>query len=269
MNNSEKMFQSVLREKHEQFKSGLLSLLDAISNNDQANKLAASKHLKKVGDELASILAQSDRPDWLVRIIEATRVFSKRNPEPTTITSGSSWELLKELLGLYPAVMNQKWVFEANDQMLAYNFDDVFARARSNSRLSELFDSMISSLETLLSTGGIDSLKAIEALKKLIATLSQNKNGSYFSTIASWEFVRTFTKNYIWKSLEKIPGVQTAKSAFEETLKEMNVEIEGLHKKISAELLQKFEITPSPALSHDSANPLYIENIKDSDAGNA
>jgi len=128
---------------------------------------------------------------------------------------------------------------------------------------------MISILEALLSTGTIDSVKAIEALKKLIATLSQNKDGSYFSTIASWKFVRTFTKNYIWKSLDNIPGVQTVKSAFEETLKEMDVEIEGLHKVISAELLEKFEITPSPALSHDSSNPLYIENVKNDEDENA
>lgn len=261
MKSSEKMFQAVLREKHEQFKSGLLSLLDAISNNEQANKLMANKHLQKVGDELASILAQSDRPDWLIRINEATRVFAKRSPDKVTITAGASFNLLKELVSLYPAVMNQEWVFEDGDQMPAYNFDDVFARAKRNSRLSELFDTMISSLEALLSTGAIDSLKAIEALKKLITTLSQNKDGSYFSTIASWKFVRTFTKNYIWKSLENIPGVQTVKSAFEETLKEMDLEIEGLHRAISAELLEKFEISPSPALSHDSSNPLFIENI--------
>lgn len=257
------MFLNVVREKHEQVKSVLHVLLDALSNNNQASKLTACEALNKVSNDLSSILAQADRPTWLTRTIEATRVFSVNNPKPEATRSGSSWSLLKALMGIYPEATQHEWVFE--DEKVSYKFDVVFDKARNNSNLSELFDSLIANLGELISTGEIDSLKAIESFQRLIETLSQNKNSSYFSTIASWQFARTFTKNYIWKSLDNIPGVQTFKSAFEKSLKEMDVEIDNLHKEISSELKNKFDLSPQLALSHKKENPLYVLEDTESD----
>lgn len=253
------MFMKVVREKYDQFKSALSSLLSDLSNNDQAKKLESNNRLRKVAQDLSDILAAEDRPDWLNKTATVTTNFAKENPQPTTIRSGSSWRLLGELIAIYSEAMDHVWNFE-EDSSDAYNFDEVYQRARKSSKLGELFDSLISELEILLNTGEIDSIKAIDSLKKLMKTLSENKNGSYFSTIASWQFLQSFTKNIIWESLNKVPGVQSTKVAFEKTLNEMDIEMDRLHDEITSELQERFSIEPNLALTHDSKNPLFIAN---------
>lgn len=260
LKNSEKMFLDVLQEKHAQYKGSLNALLDAFSNNDQAAKIDANLQLNKISKDLSSILAQADRPPWLVRAIELTGKFAKVNPNAETARSGSSWNLVKELILNYEEAIGYQWTLTEQDESNACNFDVVFIEARKETNLTNLFDAMINDLEKLLATGQIDSIKAIDSLKKLLDTLSENKNGSYFSTIASWQFAKTFTKNVVWQSLEDIKTIKTIKTAFEKTLSDMDIEWDTLHKRISTELKEQFEIESNSSLSHDKKNPLYIES---------
>jgi glycogen synthase len=257
---------SVVREKYDQFKAALSSLLSDISNNDQAKKLESNNRLRKVAQDLSDILAVEDRPAWLNRTVTVTANFAKENPKPNSIRSGSSWRLLSELIAIYSETMGHVWNFE-EDSSDAYNFDEVYQRARKSSKLDELFDSLISELEILLNTGEIDSIKAIDSLKKLMKTLSENKNGSYFSTIASWQFLQSFTKNIIWESLNKVPGVQSSKVAFEKTLNEMDIEMDRLHDEITSELQERFSIKPNESLKHDSGGPQLIGDKRQSTDG--
>lgn len=257
-NDSTKMFMNVVNERHDQYKARLDGLLDALSNNDQAKKLEACKALNDVSQSLASVLAEQDRPGWLKRTITSTSEYARKNKNPQSIASGSSWALLQDLMNLRQAAMAHLWSFKDSDEA-AYDFDAVFQRARDNSNIHELFDSLISSLEKMLNEGEIDSVRANEALWKLISTLERNKKGSYFSTIASWQFARSFVKNAIWTSLDEVPVIKPIKAAFEKTLKDMDIEVESVHKEISEELKQRFEITPVESLTYDS-NPLLADN---------
>ncbi|MBU1618262.1 MAG: hypothetical protein KJ556_17595 [Gammaproteobacteria bacterium] len=252
-NESMKMFMNVVTERHEQYRSRLDDMLNALSNNNQAAKIEACKALSSISHDLSNLLAERDRPGWLMRTISCTESYSRKNKDANSIVSGSSWELLKELMNLREPAMAHAWSFSESNAS-AYDFDAVFARARNTSSVPDLFDSLIASLKQMLATGEIDSIKAIEALNKLISTLTQNKKSSYFSTIVSWQFARSFVKNALWASLDEITVVKPIKSAFEKTLAEMNVEVDRLHEEISTELKERFEIAPILGLAYDK-NP--------------
>ncbi|MCE7519033.1 hypothetical protein [Vreelandella titanicae] len=265
MSNSTQMFMNVVREKHEQYKAALNSLLSALSDNDQAKKLETNNHLLKVAKELSSILAQEDRPSWLKETILATDEYARKNKNPKSIASGSGWALLQKLMNLRQHGMAHSWNFESAANAKGYDFDAVFVESRKNSNLAQLFDSMIASLEKMLATGEIDSIRAIEALQKLIATLKQNKNGSYFSTMASWEFVRSFTRNVAWESLGAIPGVQPVKVAFEKTLEETNIEMKKLQDDVASKLRERFDVVPKASLTYKREDPLLLEDKSEKD----
>jgi hypothetical protein len=261
------MFMNVIREKHEQYKSALTGLLSALSENDQTKQFETNSHLLKVSQELSSILAQEDRPPWLIETITVTGDYARKNKNPKAIASGSSWVLLQKLIELHQHGMAHSWNFESNSNSTGYDFDAVFIDSRKNSNLVELFDSMIASLEKMLATGEIDSVRAIEAMQKLIATLSQNKNGSYFSTMASWEFVRSFTRNLVWEALGEIPGVQPVKAAFEKTLEETNIEMKKLQNDVASRLREHFDVVPQFSLTYYKEDPLMLEDHSEKDEG--
>ena len=49
-----RMFVSVLKERHDLFKSGLDGMLDALANNNQSSKLEACRSLNQVAQNLSS-----------------------------------------------------------------------------------------------------------------------------------------------------------------------------------------------------------------------
>ena len=259
-NQSEKMFTNVIREKQKQYEVALSGLLRKLSNNQQSKKLEANKHLLKVAQELSSALAEGDRPWWLNETIEATDEYARKNKNPQSIVSGSSWTLLQRLIEVHKHAMGYKWKFDETEELVAYDFDAIFEKSRQSSNVAELFDSMIGALEKMLETEEIDSIKANQALRKLMSTLAQNKTGSYFSTVVTWQFVRSFTKNYMWESLGSIPGVQPIKSAFEKILEETDIEMDQLHEEMSSELRERFDIAPTDALASSKQNPLWLDN---------
>lgn len=260
-NESLKMLMSVVTERHKQYKSRLDGMLDTLSNNDQAKKLEACNALNESAVNLSNVLAAQDRPSWLETTINATDEFSRKNKKPSSIASGSSWALLQKLMGLRQHAMAHSWEFDQANST-AYDFDAVFEQIRSTSSMIELFDTLIATLEEMLATDQIDSSRAIDALNKLLSTISQNKTGSYFSTIASWKFAHSFVKNAIWATLDEVPVIKPMKAAFEKTLKEMDLEVDALHNNIKIELKQKFDIVPTNALTNES-NPLaQLEDLE-------
>lgn len=244
-NLSNKMFMNVIRENHEAFKSAFVGLLDALAGNDQAGKVDANRVLLKTSQDLATVLSEGDRPNWLTQTISLTEEYSHKNPDAKRHQPASSPYLLKKLIRIQQHALGHNWRFEDDLRESGHDFDAVFVELREKSNVSELFDSMVNALQEIISSGEVDSLRAIEALKELIGTLSKNSKGSYLSTVASWQFAQTFSKNFIWESLAEIPGVKQAKTAYERSLREMNVKMPELHAEMTNELKKRFKIEPN------------------------
>ncbi len=258
---------NLVNEKYGVLKSQLVNLLKTMSENNHKAKLEDSILLNKAAMNLANILAESDRPGWLNQILSCTNEFTLQHKDSNSIMPGSSWQLLNKLMRLYYPVLNHKWDFSTQKGKHYYDFDAIYKKYRDESKLESLFDALIETLEKMVNSGEIDSLTALNSLNELIELLDNNKTSSYFSTMASWEFVKNFTCNIIWEQLDSIPGIKTIKKAFEKTLSETDIELTDLHKKIANEIKEKYKVTIRNSLSYKNEKKLLESSLDDSSNG--
>ncbi len=258
---------NLVNEKYKVIKSRLPSLLKTLSENSQKAKLEESKQLYESAMDLANVLAASDRPNWLNEIMVCTSEFTSQNKDPNSIVSGSSWRLLQRLMKIYQPALSHKWDFSNQKGAHHYDFDSIYQKYRDESAIEELFDSLIETLEKMVTSGEIDSITAINSLRELMEILEKNKSSSYFSTMASWEFVKSFTYNLVWEQLDSIPGVKPIKKAFEKTMSDTDIELKSLHKKIADEMKQKYKVTIENALTYTNNHKLLEKNSNDSNNG--
>ena len=250
---SVKFILRLVQEKHEVVKVCLNKLFEFLASDAHADKVHANEALLDACQALNGILSEPDRPKWLSHLIGEATTYNQHHK-----TAGHNFRLLNNIVGQRQAVLSHSWSFEAGGVKADYNFDSLYLRFKEESNLQELFDSMISTLEEMIESGEIDSLTALRSIEQLISVIKQNQKGSYFSVMASWEFVISFTKNLVWQELSSLPVVKQLKTAFEKTVQDMDVELSNLHKEIAEEMKNKYKTTIS-SLTHKRPSLLLIE----------
>jgi hypothetical protein len=144
------------------------------------------------------------------------------------------------LLPIKSQINSHKWSLGESNESTKFDFDELYERHKADSKLPDFFDSLIDTLEKMILSGEIDSIKSKSSIQQLLSLLKQNKSGSYFSVMASWEFIGGFTKNTLWASLDSIPVIKQLKKGFEKTIEEMDIELEDVHNNISEEMKDKY-----------------------------
>jgi len=219
-------------EKHQELIKALDELVKAlVSENLNDKKACAQISLQKAND-LKSAVSTKDCPNWLPGLIQGLDYFK-----------GGQWKqsnLIDQIIKNISIIKGHAWVFE-NQAKVAFNFDSIFEHYKSESRLPELFDEIIRILEEIEASGEIDSLAMMTALGKVISTIKQNKEGSYFSLNSAWAFLIAFLKNYMWAELSKIPILGTALESLEKTINETNEEMFKVHNQVQKEMAHTVE----------------------------
>ncbi len=228
-------------EKHNQVKSSLDSLLLIIAKEDKELKNKVVEKLLTDLQSLIDVVPQEGRPNWIGRLVSFSRNYYKSKDTST---------LLKQILTIHSEIMNHNWRFDQTGD-LGFNFDAIFNKYKKESRLNDLFDSIVKILEKMISDGHIDSIRVLESLNKIIATIKRNKNGSYFSIMSTWQFFLHFMKNVLWEELTSIPVLGTLLKALETTANEMDQELVSLHQNIQKDMEEEFKI-PMQAVSYSS-----------------
>lgn len=234
-----------VKEKHRELIESLNELVThLVSEKLELKKSKADVALSKSNDLKASISKQ-DTPDWLPYLIDALERFKS-----------GAWQqhdLINHLFICLQKIKEHVWIFD-NPSEQAFDFDAIFQHYKSESRLSELFSEIITILEQIQSSGEVDSVSMMSALGKVIATLKQNKDGSYFSINSAWSFLVSFLKNYMWAELSKIPVLGTAMEALEKTIKETNEEMFRFHNDVQTRMSEIVE-TEVKGLKNKSSFP--------------
>lgn len=256
-NESLNFFLRHVKEMHETVKQKLNELFQALSSDNHEEKVKANKSLLEACTDLSKTLSKIDRPSWLAHLINETNTYSENHK-----TSGHNFRLLENIVSQRNQVIGHTWSFDKTSPENDFNFDHVFEICKKNSKLPRFFDALIDTLEKMISSGEIDSITALKGLEELIALIKQNKSGSYFSIMASWEFISVFTKNLLWQELGNLPGIKHLKSAFEKTLKDMDIEMEEMHKAIADEMKAKYKTTVH-ALTYKRMNDNLLEHKTD------
>ncbi|ODU00380.1 MAG: hypothetical protein ABS79_03435 [Planctomycetes bacterium SCN 63-9] len=189
------------RERYDEFIRKLAEFIQAVTRNDHEAKIKAASDLAYSLNHLKSILSNVDQPEWIGKL-EA--------PLRSLITNKNQMyadQAVNVLLSLYNNIMSHKWEFKEEVPEEPVDFDAIYRRTFTRSEMPAIFDGLIGALEEMVTSGFIDSIRAITALKKLIATIRRNAKGSYFSSAQTWFYAKTACRHLIFNLGEEIPGV--------------------------------------------------------------
>ncbi|MCC6124467.1 MAG: hypothetical protein IT426_05880 [Pirellulales bacterium] len=257
-NSSVETFNRFVEERYRDLINKMSELINALAGDDKQNKVSKAKIAFEASNSLSQALAVRDRPQWLQPISNTLQNYINHNGHQNV---GN--ELINTIGLFYGAATNHKWAFDFSDDK-GFDFDGVFKKYESESQIPMLFDKIVEILEKIVKCEQLDSRKIIVSLEKIIATLKKNRDGSYFSMMASWNFAITYLKNVAWNALLEIPGLNVLVNSLRETLDETNKEMEklnsnmqdDLHKQLHAEFpVLKYNALPIPkqiALTNDS-----------------
>lgn len=224
-------FLRTVEERYEIFKSSFSSLVSALCSENIQEKKKAAEDAQSASDSLLSIISKSDHPGWLTQFKSDLHVYIQ-----STNRSGSSNRLMKSMLKLHPQMESHRWAFDRTSVLKPVQFEEIFKEVYTNSKGPDLFEKLLASLQSIVDSGEVDSLKAIEALNKLIATIKANMRGTYFQAVGTTHFANSVLRNYLWKLLKKVPGIGDLLEAVSETLEEMDGEMSEIHSKVKAQL---------------------------------
>ena len=255
-NESLNIFLRLVQEKHEQLKSQVTALSKVFVQENIDSKKAQADKCNSAAEDLARALSVKDQPNWLKEIIRWTKWYSGSYKQ-----TDSTFTAFQKIIPLIAQLNSHQWAFTENSGDEDFDFDQLYERHKKDGKLEELFDSLINIIAQMVASGEIDSIRAKTDLERLVALLQQNKDGSYFSVMASWEFLRGFLKNTTWATIDSIPVLKQLKKGFEDTVDEMDIELEKVHESIKGEMKSKYD-TAVHSLTYKSQAKLEDKTVE-------
>lgn len=237
MNHSDSIsyFVRKLREKQDIYKSRLSSLVSQLSDNSQEEKEKSVKLALEAANDLKSTLTANDVPDWLQNAISAFVNFLNESK-----VTGANNRLLIKLIPLFNNSINHRWMPQHFQEKIGINFDELYQKCKSESRIDELFDNIIDLIIKIIESDDLDSIKIKNSLEGLLATLKNHQNKSYFNLVGSFDFLVSLFKNAIWEVLESIPALGPLVKALRKTIEDTDSEMLLLHTKMKDEMQSRF-----------------------------
>ena len=234
-NKSFDMYCKFLTEQQNNFINQLNGLIRAFSTSDKHIKHAAIT-LNNTASRIISIIAATDKPQWLNSLNNELNLFLKFNPNVDTKD-----RLMQSIIQYDKVVKSHKWDFPKNTQSIEFSFDYVFETRYNESGIPGMFDELLSMLDKLIQSGAVDKVSAINDLKELIAMIEQNKQGSYFSIWGVGEFLGRFVLNSSWSYIKDLKVAKHLVKGFEKTVKDMDVDLKQLKLDVSKDIDQQFK----------------------------
>ena len=178
-------------------------------------------------------LAPGDRPQWLTAIRNAAKNY-RDDPQPDY-----GFKLLKAITEHHHGI--KRIGVAANGD---YAFDSVYERLRDAENVPELFDRLVREISAIIDSGLVEEIAAQRALEEIIAALKANRKGSWWATLYTSQYVR-WGWRFARESLKRIPGLNEAIVATEQTLAEEEEAIERVRKGLEVEAYKALiEIAP-------------------------
>ena len=233
-NESVEFFLRFLRERYDVFHGKYTDFLLALPQDDGKQKVITARATLAALDDLRRAISEKDQPPWFNTIHKMIDWYLRAghgNPE-------AGLKILRTIIKHNHEIESQTWDSRDFASDSAIDFARIYQEYFRQSRVPELFDELVAQLEAIISSGEIDSLDAIKALEKLVATIRKNSRGDFFSTRGAWEFTQVFFKNYALELLERIPGLGEAVKALRKTMSDLDSEFSQVHVEIRSHLTE-------------------------------
>ena len=219
-------------EKFIRLKGHLQNLVSAIGAEKLEEKGVSAKQALASAQTLTSMISAADQPGWLSTLIKELDRYTQ-----TYNTTGAANRFLQTYVKLYRDIESYRWNFERAGIAVPIKFEDIFKEQYNHSKLGDVFETLIQKLEEIVLSGEVDSIRAIDALNKLIATIRSNARGSYFQSVGAARFIHAVFRNYLREQLKELPGIGPLFNAVEKTIEQMDFEME----KVDAGVKKKLE----------------------------
>ncbi len=209
------------------------------------------------------MLHPSDRPAWLTDLQRDLKLATQNHNDQLGVTA-----VHRIASDHYPRMLAYSWKSSGSDNATGFDFDPVFEKYRNECRIPELFDELIGFLQQIIESGEVDSVRMLSELEKIISTLRNARNGSYFATRGAWFFVATWFTNTGWELLGSIPIAGSVFKGLQKTLEETNSQMVKMHDDIQHELEQQIAVD-FPRLEYHPPTIPKLEGPKESGDSNA
>lgn len=223
---------NLVRECHAELKGSLREFEQAVVQGDRDAKLEKARNLMSSIGKLKSHLATTDRPEWLPQLENSISWYINNSDQ---LNAGTF--LFDSMLTLKAQVEAQTWDFDSSDAQLI-DFAGVYRRHYLESRIPELFDSLIQQLEVVIASGELDSVRTITSLQNLIATVQYNRDVDLFAAVRTWQFAQVFLRNVLFNALEDVPVLGTCVKALRDTMDELEITMAQVDESAATELRQ-------------------------------
>jgi len=259
VSNSESFFQRTLEEKTKEARAAVQScVISFLSASPNGRQVAAQNAVDAVG-RVVDMLYPNDRPPWLDPMHAALKIAHSNHNDQHGIKN------IQHVANQYQGALNKhKWRLVDMDATTGFDFDSVYNKYKAENRIPELFEEIISALNDIIVSEEIDSVNALEELRRILATLQNAKNGSYFATRNAWFFVATWFKNTGWELLSDIPVLGAAVRGLRKSLEGMNDGMQNLHEQIQADLQAQLS-QDFPRLEYHAPDLPRLEHRPDTD----
>jgi hypothetical protein len=211
---------ALLKERHSAVKRTFDALLNAYATGDQNQVVAANEQLRGALGQLRAVIAAEHLPDWFKDLNTNAERYANGHANGLPI-----WRAHLDSALRNASLLNaETWTFSEQEEVL-FDIDAIVDKARQDHNIVALYERVIQSLDALLRSGEIDSIKAVTDLERLIATLRQAKSGTFSSQIFSWQFARRLVPNIISAYVKRSNITGPLIDAIEQTASELDISL--------------------------------------------
>jgi hypothetical protein len=223
---------ALVKDRHGAVRQMFDNLLNAYAAGDQGQIINANDSLRSALQQLQAVVASEHWPQWLKDMAQNAGRYSTRHSNGL-----ATWRAhLNSTIRNAEPLNSETWAFSVREEIL-FDVDEIVEKAKADHRIGELYDKVIESLESLLKSGHIDSIRASTDLMRLIATLRRAKSGSFSSQIFNWRFARRLVPNIITAYVKRNNLTGPLIEAFEQTASELDVSLDAAKDQIGADIL--------------------------------
>lgn len=228
MSESTKLLQHLISERHEVMCAAISYFIKTISLENRDAKIASARSCEDAVEGLCSILARYDWPQWIPSLKGILHSYIQQSANDIDIGQRT----IEALVGILPSINQQEWNF-LDQESPAVDFQAVYKEFYDSSRVPDLFEQLMNQLKQIIDSREVDSVRVLEALNMLIATVRRNSRQDVLAAYGTIGFAKTFLNKFLWAVLDEIPGVKVFSKAIRETINELDEEFKDMQTKAS------------------------------------